>query len=54
MIYQWIIDLCRQQRTTSNGQTLLHLSVSDQTYRDINYRANEIRQVLQLVIYNEN
>ncbi|CAF3846181.1 unnamed protein product [Rotaria sordida] len=45
-IYQWINDLCRQQRRTSCGQTLLHLSVNDQTYRDINYRANEIKQIL--------
>ncbi|CAF0783298.1 unnamed protein product [Rotaria sp. Silwood1] len=45
-IYQWINDLCRQQRRTSCGQTLLHLSVNDQTYRDINYRTNEIKQIL--------
>ena len=34
-IYQWINDLCRQQRTTTDGQTLLHLCVSEQTYYDI-------------------
>ncbi len=52
-ICQWINDLCRQQRTTSDGQTLLHLCVNDQTYRDINYRANEIKQVLKLVFFSE-
>ncbi len=53
-IYQWINDLCRQQRTTTDGQTLLHLSVNDQTYRDINYRANEIKQVLKFVFFHKN
>jgi len=50
LIYRLINDICRQQRTTIDGQTLLHLCVNEQTYRDINYRANEIRQVLKFVL----
>jgi hypothetical protein len=46
LIQQWINDLCRQKRMTSNEQTLLHLSVDIQTYYDINYRANDIKPVL--------
>ncbi|CAF0796615.1 unnamed protein product [Adineta steineri] len=45
-IHQWIHDLCRQQRTTMSGQTLLHLCANEQTYLDINYRAHEIRQII--------
>ena len=52
LIYQWIIDLCRQKRVTSSGQTLLHLCVNDQTYRDINYRATEVKQILKFVLFN--
>jgi ankyrin repeat protein len=50
LIHQWITDLCRQKRATSNGQTLLHLCVDLQTYYDINYRANDIKPILMYVI----
>ncbi|CAF3090375.1 unnamed protein product [Rotaria socialis] len=45
-IYEWISDICREKRTTPYRQTLLHLSVNEQTHLDINYRASEIRQIL--------
>jgi ankyrin repeat protein len=47
LIHQWIKDLCRQKRSTSLGQTLLHLCVDRQTYHDINYRANDIKPILK-------
>ena len=47
LVHQWIFDLCRLQRRTSTGQTLLHLSVDVQTYFDINYRAGDIRPLLR-------
>ena len=47
LVHGWISDLSRQQRRTSTGQTLLHLSVDVQTYFDINYRAGDIRPLLR-------
>ncbi|CAF1156509.1 unnamed protein product, partial [Rotaria sordida] len=45
-IIQWIKDLCREQRRTENGRTLLHLSVDVETYWKINYRPTDIRHIL--------
>ncbi|CAF3389972.1 unnamed protein product [Rotaria sp. Silwood1] len=45
-IIQWIKDLCREQRRTENGRTLLHLSVDIETYWSINYRAVDIMHIL--------
>ncbi|CAF1011495.1 unnamed protein product [Rotaria sordida] len=47
LIYQWINDFSRQKRTTSHGQTLLHLCVDEQTYYDINYRPHDIKPILK-------
>ncbi|CAF5074321.1 unnamed protein product, partial [Rotaria sp. Silwood1] len=44
-IIQWIKDLCREQRRTENGRTLLHLSVDIETYWSINYRAVDIMHI---------
>lgn len=49
-IIQWIRDICRQKPPTTCGQTLLHLSVNEQTNADINYRADEIRRTLTYVV----
>lgn len=46
LIFQWIRDLCRQQRTTSHGQTFLHLIVDRQTFNDINYRSYDIKPII--------
>ncbi|UJR37738.1 hypothetical protein I4U23_030433 [Adineta vaga] len=46
-IMQWISDISRCQRTTTEGQTLLHLCVNQQTYLDITFREIEIRQVIK-------
>lgn len=46
LIYQYIKEICKQKRLTSQGQTLLHLCVDRQTYYDINYRANDIKPIL--------
>ncbi|CAF0780577.1 unnamed protein product [Adineta steineri] len=45
-IHRWIYDFCRQQHTTINEQTLLHLCVNEQTYLDINNRAYAITQII--------
>ncbi|CAF3487774.1 unnamed protein product [Rotaria sp. Silwood1] len=47
LIYQWINDFCHRKRTTSHGQTLLHLCVDEQTYYDINYRPQDIKPILK-------
>ncbi|CAF3673347.1 unnamed protein product [Rotaria socialis] len=46
LIYQWTNDLCLRKQTTSQGQTLLHLCVDEQTYCDINYRPDDIKPIL--------
>ena len=47
LIHQWMNDLCRQKPTTPYGRTLLHLCVADQTYDEIDYRADDIKSVLK-------
>jgi hypothetical protein len=46
-ICQWIQYLCRDQPITEDSaRTLLHLSVSDQTYKYINFEMEDIQSVL--------
>ncbi|CAF3480721.1 unnamed protein product [Rotaria sp. Silwood1] len=45
-IIQWVQTLCRQQRTTPKGQTILHLCVDSGTSHNINYRLADIRPLI--------
>jgi hypothetical protein len=46
-IIEWIKLICREQRRTDDGQTFLHLTVDDQTHRDIGFRPSDITRVLE-------
>ncbi|CAF5010358.1 unnamed protein product [Rotaria sp. Silwood1] len=46
-ILQWIRRLCREQPITEDtGQTLLHLSVTDRTYKCITFKTPDIQSVI--------
>ncbi|UJR08057.1 hypothetical protein I4U23_012334 [Adineta vaga] len=46
LIVHWMIEVFRQQWTTSTGQTLLHLSVDSEIYQEIRYKPLAIRKIL--------